>query len=97
VVAFQDRDGSWIAQCIQYDITARAKNVLEVRKAFARQLKANLAVNERLGRKGLEGIPRAPEKFKRAFDAAEEHMTSSAQIDIPIPSEQIDIRLTEAA
>jgi hypothetical protein len=100
VVAFQDSNGFWIAQCIQHDITARAKSILEVRRAFARQLKANLVLNERMGRNGLDGIPSAPEKFKRAFDAAEEHMTRSGAFDeigLYIPPGQIDIRLAEAA
>jgi hypothetical protein len=100
VVAFQDHDGAWIAQCIQYDIVARAKTVLGVRRSFARQLKANMAINESLGRKGLEGIPSAPDKYRYLFEKAIEHMTPLSPIDDGMthpPLDQIDIRLAEAA
>jgi hypothetical protein len=93
VVAFEDHDGYWIAQGIQYDIVARAKSVAGIREAFIRQLHANVSVNARLGRDGLDGLPAAPEKFQRLWAEAKERMT-------PLGSQaqnQIDIRIAEAA
>jgi hypothetical protein len=99
VVAFVDRDGTWIAQGIQYDIAAHARSPGGLREAFMRQLAANLALNSHLGRETLEGIPPAPARFKALFEHAKEQLTPLA----PPPSpprpirEQIDMRLVEAA
>jgi hypothetical protein len=91
VVAFEDHDGYWIAQGIQYDIVARAKSAPAIREAFARQLAANFALNARLGRNALEGIPPAPERFRRMFEEAPEAMR-------PLhAAEDVDIRLVEFA
>lgn len=100
VVAFQDSDGSWIAQGIQYDIVAKAKRLIDIRKAFERQLIANLRINEKLGRSGFDGIPQAPDRFRRAFERAVEHMNPLIDNDrsgTALPMESIDIRLSEAA
>ena len=56
-VAFQDPSGAWIAQCIQYDIVARANSLPELPKAIQREVVANLCINAKLGRNNLEGIP----------------------------------------
>jgi hypothetical protein len=98
VVAFMDRDGNWIAQGIQYDIAARAPSPLGLREAFQRQLLANLALNARLGREGLDGVPPAPDRFRALFEAAKEQLIS---VSPPAASrrgrEEIDMRLAEAA
>ena len=96
VVAFEDRDGNWIAQGIQYDIVARAKSVGGLREAFMRQLAANLALNTRFGRSGLEGIPAAPDRFRALFEDAKEMLKPLSQPPSRI-REKLDIRLADAA
>jgi hypothetical protein len=101
VVAFEDPDGFWIAQGIQYDIVAQAKSVAAIRKAFSRQLAANVVLNAKFGREGLEGIPPAPEKFKRMFEAAGDELRPVARpayekMDAKPVQEEIDIRVAEA-
>jgi hypothetical protein len=101
VVAFESREGIWIAQGIQHDIVAQAKSVAAIRTAFSRQLAANFVLNARLGRKGLEGIPPAPEKFKRMFEAAREELRPLSRpayekVDAKPVREEIDIRVAEA-
>jgi hypothetical protein len=66
-VAFQDASGAWIGQCIQYDIAAHAKTLKELAKKLERTIVANVCINEKRGRKLLEGIPPAPEHFAEAF------------------------------
>jgi hypothetical protein len=97
VIAFEASDGAWIAQGVQYDIVARAKSPAALRDAFRRQISANMELNKKFGRHGLEGIPPAPEKFKRLFDEAKERMspTVAPQGRYPAPGE--NIRITEAA
>jgi|1186.fasta_scaffold976700_2 hypothetical protein len=69
-IAFEDADGGWVAQCIEYDIAVRADTLLELSKVLEREVQANLHVNAKLGRPGLSGIPPAPQHFRLAFQAA---------------------------
>jgi hypothetical protein len=73
-IAFQDVDGAWIAQCIQYDIVARAESLVQLPKVLEREVAANFCINAKLGRPDLSGIPPAPEHFRKAFEAAEYRM-----------------------
>jgi hypothetical protein len=56
-----------------------------------------MELNRKFGREGLDGIPPAPEKFKKLFDEAKERMspTTSPQESSQTPGE--NIRITEAA
>lgn len=67
-VAFQESSGVWIGQCIQYDIAAHAKSLKALTKAIERQIAANVCINEKLGRKLLQGIPPAPAHFFEEFE-----------------------------
>jgi hypothetical protein len=97
VIAFVTKDGTWIAQGVQYDIVARAKSPTALRDAFRRQISANIELNKKFGRSGLEGIPAAPEKFKRLFDEARERMSPTATPQESPKFSSENIRLTEAA
>ena len=68
-VAYKSGD-VWIVQGIEYDIAARADDPASVPQAFVQALHRNIALNERCGRKALEGIAAAPEKFKLMFGRA---------------------------
>jgi len=69
-LAFQDASGVWIAQCIQYDIVAQAKSLPALPKALEQEIFANLCVNAKLGREGLDGIPPAPQRYQEEFKEA---------------------------
>ena len=53
----------WLAQCLEYDIVAQAKTLLELRHELQRVLISHIAVSEELGRKPFEGLEPAPKKF----------------------------------
>ena len=91
VVAYRDGD-LWVAQCVEYDIAARADSLERLPRAFDRALAANMLVNAELGRSKLEGIPPAPSRFKPLFDEAQE----IAPLEQIRPTE-IRMRLAEAA
>lgn len=74
VVAYTDGD-LWVAQCVEYDIAARADSLPKLPKAFGRALAANLSVNADLGREGFEGIGPAPAHFRTMFDGADIDLT----------------------
>jgi hypothetical protein len=78
-LAFEDANGGWIAQCIEYDITVRSETLLGLSKVLEREVLANLHVNEKLGRAGLAGIPPAPAPFRKAFQAAENRFVPQAR------------------
>jgi hypothetical protein len=80
-LAFEDANGGWIAQCIEYDITVRADALLHLSKVLEREVLANLHVNRKLGREGLAGIPPAPEPFLTAFQAAKDKFVPQARPD----------------
>jgi hypothetical protein len=97
VIAFETSDGTWIAQGVQHDIVARAKSATALRDAFRRQISANMELNKKFGRNGLEGIPPAPEKFKRLFDEAKERMSPTVAPPESYLAPGENIRITEAA
>jgi hypothetical protein len=80
-LAFEDANGGWIAQCIEYDIAVRADTLLHLQKVLEREVLANLHVNKKLGRDGLIGIPPAPEPFRKAFEAAKDRFVPHARPD----------------
>lgn len=98
-IAFQDETGAWIGQCIQYDIAARSEKLIDLPKAIERMVVANICINEKLGRKDLEGIPGAPEKFADSFHSAKIKMLNMPGHETEkqtSPVELHDLRLVEA-
>ena len=93
-IAFQD-EGTWIAQGIEYDIAVSAETLSKVRKAFEKVVIANVCVNRKLGRSGLDGIPPAPQHFHDLFNNADMdiHQIKNKSTDIPV--EISDFRLAE--
>jgi hypothetical protein len=69
VVAFKG-ERNWVAQCVEYDIAAFAESPSELHDALSSALVANLCINEHLGRRGLDGIPPAPAKFREMFETS---------------------------
>ena len=61
---------SWIAQGLEYDITAQAPTLPALQDRFATKVAAEVAISLDLDRKPLEGIGRAPESFWRMFEKA---------------------------
>lgn len=81
IVAYQDASGIWVGQCVQYDIAVHAKTFPALLKEMERTVVANIYVNERLGRRGLEGIPAAPQKYRDELDRAEYPLESLRRKD----------------
>lgn len=80
VVAYE-ADGIWFAQCIEFDISAWAHRVDELPDALSKELSATCAVNQHLGRQGFEGIPSAPDRFRRMWEAAAYDLTPRQHTD----------------
>lgn len=73
VVAYQ-KGNAWIAQCVEYDIYAHSESLPKLSLALERAVLANVCINAELGRKGLDGIPPAPQRFLDMFQGAHLHV-----------------------
>lgn len=76
-IAFEDANGMWFGQCIQFDISAHAESLPKLSRALEKKIAANVCLNEKAGRSGLEGIPAAPEKYLEAFRHGEIGLSAS--------------------
>lgn len=61
-VAFQ-RDGKWIAQCLEYDLCTSARTQNELARRLAAQLRLQLALDRARGAEPFQDLPRAPQRF----------------------------------
>jgi len=75
-IAFKEGD-AWVIQGIEYDIVAHTDDVTTLPQAFMRAVMENMIVTEHLGRKPLEGIKPAPERFRTLYDDAEVEMRAT--------------------
>lgn len=62
VIAFKE-EGSWVAQCLEYDICAQADSLAELGPEFERTFIANFAVALELGQEPFSQIEPAPQKY----------------------------------
>ena len=72
-VAFKEGN-AWVIQGIEYDIVAHAYDVTAAPHAFMRAVVENMVITEHLGRRPLEGIKPAPERFRSMYEEAEVEM-----------------------
>jgi hypothetical protein len=93
VLAFREGE-LWVAQCIEYDISARSDTLESAMTAFRRAFAANLAANRELGRNALDGVPPAPQHYREMFESGK-----SVQEKLPAgrPVAVADLRVAEAA
>jgi hypothetical protein len=73
-VAFKEGE-TWVAQGIEYDIVAHSREVTALPQAFMRAVLENILITEHLGRRPLEGIKAAPQRFRDLLDDAITEMT----------------------
>lgn len=83
VILYQE-DAHWIAQGLEYDITAQAPSLPALKDRFEAKVAAEVAISLDLNRKPLDGIGRAPERFWKMFDEATMTVVSdkAAQVEI---------------
>lgn len=69
VVLYQE-DGIWIAQGLQFDITARGSDPVEASERFNQKIGAEFIMSMEIGEEPLAGVPRAPQEFWDMYEAA---------------------------
>lgn len=63
--------GCWVAQCIEYDLTAQAETIDDVLYEFQRTLVSETLIRKELNLPPLEDdLPPAPEVYRRQFQKA---------------------------
>jgi hypothetical protein len=102
-VLFEEGDW-WCAQCLEYDITAQAKTLPELRYELERVLFTHLCVSAQLGRTPFQGLAQAPRKFWKMYENTNLRLESedsdfSFQLpgSMPIPSVIAKMKIAELA
>lgn len=78
VVVFEDR-GWWVAQCLEYDLCTSSKNLNDLPRQIASQLRLQVTLDRKKGRQPFEGLPRSPQKFWDLYQQATPHTVVSLQ------------------
>ena len=58
-----EEGGSWSAQCLDYDIAAQSKTLLDLQDELVRVLTVHIAACAQLGREPFAGVAPAPRRF----------------------------------
>jgi hypothetical protein len=69
VLVFREEDW-WIAQCLEIDLAAQAKNLDDVVYEFGRTLAGTCMVRMENGLPGIEELPPAPGPYWKAYEQA---------------------------
>src|SRR5262249_59373480 len=74
-VVLYPEEGFWIAQGVQFDITARGRNPTEASERFNDKFGAELVISTEIGEEPLAGVGPAPKEFWDMYDRAKMHAT----------------------
>jgi hypothetical protein len=67
IVVFQDQD--WVcAQCLDYDVAARARTLDDCLYEFQRVMMGRIAIGLENGVAPFDGVPKAPRRFWEWFE-----------------------------
>ncbi|MHB0987013.1 MAG: hypothetical protein ACYC0C_08440 [Devosia sp.] len=80
-------------QGIEYDIVAHSEDVRNLPNVFLRAVIENALITEHLGRKPLEGIKAAPQRFRDMFERAQVEMRPTKAASHKRHSPDVAVRL----
>lgn len=86
-VLFEREPGNWVAQCLQYDIGAQAKNVPDLIYELQRSLVGHVAIAIDNGLEPFESLPAAPQEYWDMFK----------QATVEVQTEEVPFRVPKAA
>lgn len=75
-ILIQEADGSWSAQCLEYDITAHARTLPDLDYELQSVLASHIAISQELQREPFSGIGPAPQIFWDMFERAKMRVES---------------------
>jgi hypothetical protein len=85
VVLLQENE-SWVAQALEYDITAQGKTIQNATDALERTVVGQLLVDITHGSQPFEGIEQAPKIYWEHFHSAKRLEDSRKPLRVPISS-----------
>jgi hypothetical protein len=65
-----EREDAWVAQCLEYDITAQADSLPNLYYELERVLVGHIVISEENGEEPFELLPAAPQEYWQMFDAS---------------------------
>ena len=79
---------SWVAQCLEFDITAQGKTPKDAKKTFENTLLGQFILDVEQGKKPLEGIPQTPKIYFDLIERVKPRQQERKSIYVPqsIPS-----------
>jgi hypothetical protein len=75
-ILIQEADGSWSAQCLEYDITAHAPTLPDLDYELQSVLASHFAISQELQQEPFSGIGPAPQVFWDMFERAKMRVES---------------------
>lgn len=87
ILLLQDH-GYWVAQCLEYDVTAQGKNIDEAMTAFERTLVGQVLLDTEQGKQPLSGIGQAPKQF---FDLSKKARRLTDSVPFYVPPQQPNV------
>jgi hypothetical protein len=98
-VVLYPEDGFWVAQGVQFDITARGRTPIEASERFNNKFGAELVISIELGEAPLAGVGPAPLEFWAMYENAKMRaFMDDASIrlsDGATPNVHQDIKITD--
>lgn len=94
------REGDWfVAQCLEVDLGACAKNLDDVMYELQKTIVGQLFLDETRQRKPFQDLPPAPEEFFQAFQKACAHAAPLPNFRMPptAPRLRPQVRIADAA
>jgi hypothetical protein len=79
-----EQDGTWAAQCLEYDIAAQGKTLHEAKYAIEKAFVSQVIVDLSTGNAPLIDTPRAPDEYWKEFEGGE-RLAERKSFFIPLP------------
>jgi len=70
-VLLTQEGNAWVAQCLQYDVTAQGSSIASAKENFERMFVGQIIADISVGRDPLEAIPQAPRLYWDKFEHGE--------------------------
>jgi hypothetical protein len=62
---------AWVAQCLEYDVTAQGTSMKKAMKAFEKTFIGQIILDIKADKEPLQGIPQAPAEYWDKFEEGE--------------------------
>lgn len=82
-VLFEDR-GWWVAQCLEYNLTASSKDPRELRQKLETVVRVQVEADLEAGKAPFSTLPPAPRRFWTLFQSAKPWRLDGSTAELPV-------------